>query len=110
MSRPGGDSCEVGYLRNIDVEETITHCRPHSRRHDARRGISIDQHAALWLRRRDLPIGFAQAFMEFDVFRLESVRRAVAAPRGGALQTDLDGNVEDDRQVRFEIADGDPLE
>ncbi len=72
-------------------------------------GIGVDQHAALRIVGCDLPVGVAQILMELDVFGLEPVRRAAAAAGGGALQADLDGDVEDDGQVRLEIADGDPL-
>src|SRR5512138_2428171 len=38
-----------------------------------------------------------------------AIGRPRAAPRRRPLQPDLDGNVEDDGQVRLEIANGDPL-
>ena len=69
----------------------------------------IDQHAALGIVARDLAIGLAQALVEAEVLALEPIRRAAAAPRGGALQADLDRHIEDDGQVRLEIADRDPL-
>ena len=47
--------------------------------------------------------------MELNVFRLEAIRRAAAATGGGALQADLNGDIQNDGQVRLEIADGDPL-
>ncbi len=47
--------------------------------------------------------------MELNVFRLEAIGRAAAASGGGALQADLDGNIQDDGEVRLEVADGDPL-
>jgi len=72
-------------------------------------GIGVDQHAALGLVRRDLAIGLAQALMELEILPLEPVRCAAAAPRGSALQADLDRQVEDDGEIRLEIADRDPL-
>ena len=44
-------------------------------------GIGVDQHAALRIVGGDLPIGLAQILMKFEVFRLEPVGRAAAAPR-----------------------------
>ena len=72
-------------------------------------GIGVDQHAALRVFGGDLPIGVAQILMELQVFRLEPVRHAAAAASGRALQTDFHGNVQNDGQVRLEIADGDAL-
>src|SRR5260221_14581845 len=72
-------------------------------------GIGVDQHAALRVFSGNLPVGVAQILVEFDVFRLEPVRRTAAAAGGGPLQPDFNGDVEDDGQVRLEVADGDPL-
>ena len=72
-------------------------------------GIGVDQHAALRLAGCDLPVCLAQFLMKSDVFRLEPVGRAAAAPRGGALHADFDGNIENDGQIGLEVADGDPL-
>ncbi len=72
-------------------------------------GGGVDQHAALRFAGGDLPVRLAQLLMKPDVFRLEAVGRAAAAPRGRALHADFDGDIEDEGQVRFEIADGDPL-
>ncbi len=43
------------------------------------------------------------------IFRLEAIRHAAAATGGGALQADLHGDIQNDGQVRLEIADGDAL-
>ena len=72
-------------------------------------GVGIDQHAALRLVGCDLPVGVAQFPVKLDVFGLEAVGRAAAAAGGRALHAYLDGHIEDDGQVRLEIADGDPL-
>ena len=72
-------------------------------------GIGVDQRAALRVFGRDLLVGVAQVLMELDVLRLETIGRAAAAPGGRALQADFDGDVENDGQVRLEIADGDAL-
>ena len=90
-------------------EQMIAQRGPDARRDRIRIGIGVDQHAALRVFGGDLPVGVAQVLMEFEVFGLEPVRRAAAATRCGALQADLDGDVENDGQVRLEIADGDPL-
>jgi len=71
--------------------------------------IGIDQRTALRLFRGDLPVGVAQILMELDVLGLEAIRCAVAATGGRALEADFNGDIENDGQVRFEIADGDPL-
>ena len=47
--------------------------------------------------------------MKSQIFRLETIRHAASAPRRGPLQTDLHGNVQNDGEVRLEIADGDAL-
>ena len=65
----------------------------------------VDQHAAIGVFRRDLAIGVAQILVKLDVFCLEPVGRAGPAPRGSALQPDFDGHVEDDGEVRLEVAE-----
>ena len=92
-----------------DCEEAIAQRGPDARGDRVGVGVGVDQHAALRILGGDLPIGVAQILMELEVFGLEAVGRAAAAPRRRALQADLDGNVEDDGQVRLEIADGDAL-
>src|SRR4051794_35495238 len=47
--------------------------------------------------------------MEAELLALEPVRRAAAAARGGALEADLDGQIQDDGKVGPEIADRHPL-
>ena len=72
-------------------------------------GGGVDQHAALRFAGCDLPVRLAQFLMKFDVFRLEPVGRAGAAAGGRALHADFDGDIENDGQIRLEVADGDPL-
>src|SRR5882757_7104539 len=59
-------------------------------------GIRVDQHAALRILSGNLLVGFAQVLVKLEIFRLETVRRALAAPRCRALHADLDGDVEND--------------
>ena len=72
-------------------------------------GIGVDEDAALRIFLGDLSVGVAQVLMELNVFRLEAIGHAAAATGGGALQADLDGNIQDDGEVRLEVTDGDPL-
>ena len=72
-------------------------------------GIGVDQDAALRIFGGDLPVGVAQVLMELNIFRLEAIRHAAAAAGGGALQADLNGDIQNDGQVGLEIADGDAL-
>ena len=58
---------------------------------------------------RDLPIRVAQLLVKADVFRFEPVGGAAAAPGGGALETDFHRHVQDHGEVRFQVADRDPL-
>src|SRR4029078_3214408 len=57
----------------------------------------------------DLPVGIAQVLMKPEVFGLETIGCAAATPCRSALQPYLDRDVENDSQVRLEIADGDAL-
>src|SRR4051794_33117365 len=72
-------------------------------------GSGVDQHASLRIFGGDLAIGLAQAPMEFYILGLEPVGRAGAATGSGALYADFEGNIEDDGEVRLEVADRDPL-
>ena len=92
-----------------DREQMIAQRRPDAGGDRIGIGIGVDQHAALRIVGGDLPIGVAQVLMELQVFGLEPVRRAAAAACGRALQADFDGDVENDGQIRLEIADGDAL-
>src|SRR3954462_2321041 len=69
----------------------------------------VDQDTTLGIVSCDLAEGFAQSLMELDVLALEAIGRAVATPGGRPFHPDLGGNVEDDREIRLEIADRHPL-
>src|SRR5947209_17505765 len=83
MVRSDAGSCEVGHLGNIGAEQTASHGGPDLGRHHADGSVGVDQDAALRLCGRDLPVGFAQAFMELTVLRLKAIRRAGAPSRRG---------------------------
>lgn len=91
------------------LSKALAGCRPYAGRDGRGIGTGIDQHAASGLLRRDLPERRAQPAVKLDVFRLEPVGSAFAATRCGALHPDFDGHVEDDGEIRLEVADGDAL-
>ena len=104
-----GAHAGLATIAGIGREETIAQGGPYAGRDRRGIGIGVDQHASLRLVGGDLPVRVAQLLMKFDVFGFEPVGRAGAAAGGRALHADLDGNIEDDGQIRLEIADGDPL-
>src|SRR6516162_6213872 len=85
-----------------DCPDPLGHCR-------LWRG-GIDEHAAPGLGCSQQPIGLAQLLMEGTRFRLEPVGGALAAPLARALQSDFGGHVENQSEIRFEIANGHALE
>ena len=90
-------------------EETVAQRRPYLGGNRVGVGIGIDQHASLRLVGGDLPVRVAQFLMKLEVFRLEPVGRAGAAAGRRALHADLYRDIENDRQIGLEIADGYPL-
>ena len=71
--------------------------------------VASIEYAAIRFAGRNFPVRLAQSLVKPDVFRFEPVGRTAAAPGGRALHPDFDGNIENDRHIRLEVADGDPF-
>src|ERR1700724_2270712 len=85
---------------------------PHRRQHRLVHGIDVaggvDHHAALRLARGDVEKALAELLVEGAVLALEARLRPGA--RGGAGEAEVDGQVEDQRQVRGEGAGDDAMQ
>src|SRR4029077_8055666 len=69
----------------------------------------IDRDTALRLLGREPAIGVAQGLVEGARFRLEAVRHALAAALLRARKAHLRRHVENESEIRLEVADSDPL-
>ena len=76
-------------------EEAVRHRLPHGRLDLVGRQQRVDDHATRRLGFRDFQKTLPERHMRLDAFRIESRQ---LPPRGGALQSDLGWQIEDQRQ------------
>src|SRR5581483_3741528 len=99
----------VDHGRRRRIEPRVDHL-PDPRRNFLLLNAGVDDDAPPRLRLGERQIGAAQLFVKVELFGLEPIGCRTAPPPGGALQAKRDGHIENDRQVRLEFADRDPLQ